>query len=67
MQLAIPVDDDTLVKCSTTLNCSGTNLPTMTKRQCCVERDDGLSFMIDGDPKATCRVCIGKHDILTCS
>ena len=51
-------DDNTIVQCSTSLNCGG-NLSTMTRRQCCVERDDGLAFTIEGD--STCHVCIGKH------
>ena len=51
------VNDDLLVECQNNSNCNGES-EAMSVRDCCLENEQGLSFMVPGYHQ--CYECIGK-------
>ena len=47
-----------LVECSTTIDCTNSDLGIMTTRDCCIDNPNGLSYTIPGSE--VCYVCVGK-------
>ena len=48
-----------MVRCSSLINC-GNMLGMMTKKQCCIDRTDGMAFTTVQPGAETCHPCIGK-------
>lgn len=57
-------DDDIMVSCRSTFSCNATGddeIGVMTARECCVENQDGLSYIVsDQAGVQTCTTCVGK-------
>ena len=57
-------DSDIMVSCRSTVSCNATGddeIGVMTAWECCVENQDGLSYIIsDQTGVQSCATCIGK-------